>query len=253
MAQVAVIRLRYLEPKLERPFRAPFDVRLRGVAVPLAALLGAPLTLGIWVASLSTHPGARVAGPIWMLLGAAIFIGVRRSRGEGLMEQIEAPEPDLVPALEGDYRRIVVPLKLGPIGDEVLATAIKLAEEQHAAISVLHAIRVPRELPLEAKMAEAEARAAESISEAKILAAEHGVDVEGEIVRTRAIGEAIVEHATRVGADLILVGSAPRWRRQSRFFSPTVDYVLRKAPCDVMVIAYPQGVLEEEASATLTS
>ena len=45
--------------------------------------------------------------------------------------------------------------------------------------------------------------------------------------------------------DLIVVGSAPRWRTQSRFFSPTVDYVLRKAPCEVMVIAYPQGVLEE--------
>jgi hypothetical protein len=24
-----------------------------------------------------------------------------------------------------------------------------------------------------------------------------------------------------------------------------VDYVLRKAPCEVMVIAYPQGVLED--------
>ena len=43
------------------------------------------------------------------------------------------------------------------------------------------------------------------------------------------------------------MGSAPRWRRQSRFFSPTVDLVLRKAPCEVMVVAYPQGVLEEEA------
>jgi len=49
-----------------------------------------------------------------------------------------------------------------------------------------------------------------------------------------------------VGADLIVLGSAPRWRRQSRFFSPTVDYVLRRAPCEVMVVAYPQGVLEEE-------
>ena len=46
------------------------------------------------------------------------------------------------------------------------------------------------------------------------------------------------------------MGSAPRWRRQSRFFSPTVDYVLKKAPSEVMVVAYPQGVLEEEAAAT---
>ena len=44
------------------------------------------------------------------------------------------------------------------------------------------------------------------------------------------------------------MGSAPRWRRQSRFFSPTVDYVLRRAPCEVMVLAYPQGLLEEDGA-----
>ena len=66
------------------------------------------------------------------------------------------------------------------------------------------------------------------------------------VVRARAIGSAVIEHALAGGADLIVMGSSPRWRRQSRLFGPTVDYVLRKAPCEVMVIAYPQGVLEEE-------
>ena len=70
-----------------------------------------------------------------------------------------------------------------------------------------------------------------------------------EIVRSRSIGEAIVGEARKHAADLIVMGSAPRWRRQSRFFSPTVDYVLRHAPSEVMVIAYPQGVLEEEEEA----
>jgi nucleotide-binding universal stress UspA family protein len=42
-----------------------------------------------------------------------------------------------------------------------------------------------------------------------------------------------------------VMGSAPRWRRQSRFFSPTEDYVLRRASCEVIVMAYPQGVLDE--------
>ena len=65
---------------------------------------------------------------------------------------------------------------------------------------------------------------------------------------SRAIGEAIVKAAGLHESDLIVMGSAPRWRRQSRFFSPTVDYVLRKAPCEVMVVAYPQGVLEEVSS-----
>ena len=43
-----------------------------------------------------------------------------------------------------------------------------------------------------------------------------------------------------------VLGSAPRWRRQSRFFSPTVEYVLRKAPCEVLVVAFPEGVMEED-------
>jgi nucleotide-binding universal stress UspA family protein len=67
------------------------------------------------------------------------------------------------------------------------------------------------------------------------------------IVRARALGSAIVQEARKREVDLLIMGSAPRWRRQSRFFSPTVDYVLRHAPCEVMVVAYPQGVLEAEA------
>ena len=53
------------------------------------------------------------------------------------------------------------------------------------------------------------------------------------------------EEAERRGSDLIVLGSSPRWRRQSRFFSPTVDFVLRNAPCEVLVVAFPDGVFEE--------
>ncbi|HEU4942656.1 MAG TPA: universal stress protein, partial [Gaiellaceae bacterium] len=70
-----------------------------------------------------------------------------------------------------------------------------------------------------------------------------------EIVRSRAIGEAIVDEAAAHKSDLIVMGSAPRWRRQARFFSPTVDFVLRHATSEVMVIAYPQGLLEAEEEA----
>jgi basic amino acid/polyamine antiporter, APA family len=246
-AQLAVIRLRVTEPQLERPFRAPFDVRIRGTDVPAAALIGAPLTFAIWIASLVTHDATRIAGPLWLLLGAVVYVATRLSRGESLVGRVVPAEPDLVPAPEGVYERILVPMKLGPIGEEVLATAIKLAEERGSTVSGLHVIVVPLDKPLDADMIEAEERAEASLAEAKLLAAEHGVTVEGKVVRSRSIGEAIVEEARAEGVDLIVMGSSPRWRRQSRFFSPTVDYVLRHAPCEVMVIAYPQGVLEEEA------
>jgi APA family basic amino acid/polyamine antiporter len=245
-AQVAVIKLRFKEPGLERPFRVPGNVTLRGVPVPVAALVGAPLTFAIWVAALATHGATRVAGPVWLLIGAGVFALVRYTRGEGLMEQVKPAMGDLVEAPEGVYQRILVPMKLGPIGEEVLATAIKLAEERGGSILALHVIAVPLNLPLDAELRDEEQRAAASLEEARTLASEHGVVVETAVVRARALGEAIVRDAERWEADLIVMGSAPRWRRQSRFFSPTVDYVLRRAASEVMVVAYPQGVLEED-------
>jgi basic amino acid/polyamine antiporter, APA family len=237
-AQLAVWRLRRTEPDLARPFRAP--------GMPLTALVGASLTAAVWVLSIATHGAARIVGPLWVLAGLLLFVAVRRSRGEALLEHVKPAEADIVPSIEGEYRRILVPVKLGPIGDEVLATAIRLAEEVGASITALHVIPVPLHKPLDAELFDEEERAESSLAEAKILASEHGVDVEGVIVRARTIGAAVVEEAMARVADLIIMGSSPRWRRQSRFFSPTVDYVLRKAPCEVMVIAYPQGVLEEE-------
>jgi nucleotide-binding universal stress UspA family protein len=139
-------------------------------------------------------------------------------------------------------------MKLGEIGEEMIATAVKLAQERNASVEALHVIRVPLELPLDAELADEEERAEASIAEAKLLGADHGVNVEGKTVRARSIGQAIVQEAADRNADLIVLGSAPRWRRQSRFFSPTVDYVLKKAPSEVLIVAFPQGVLEGDGA-----
>jgi APA family basic amino acid/polyamine antiporter len=247
-AQVAVIRLRVTEPGLERPFWAPLDVSIRGVDVPLPALVGAPLTAAVWVVALVTHEGALVAGAVWVVFGLVVYGLTRGAAREQLLGRATPGAADLVPEAEGTYDTILVPLKLGPIGEEVLATALRLAEEHGAHVRALHVVRVPLALPMDAAMEDEEERAAASIADAKLLASEHGVTVEGRIVRARSIGEAILDEAGAADADLIVLGSSPRWRRQSRFFSPTVDYVLRHAGPEVMVVAYPQGVLEEEVT-----
>jgi nucleotide-binding universal stress UspA family protein len=119
-------------------------------------------------------------------------------------------------------------------------------------VHALFVIQVPLDLPLDAPMHDKEEQAAASLAEAILLGEENGVRVEGHTVRARSIGQAIVDVAREIDADLIVLGSSPRWRRQSAFFSPTVDYVLRNAPCEVLVVAFPQGVLEEDAAGTLT-
>ena len=250
-AQVAVIRLRFTEPELARPYRAPWNVSVRGVQVPLAALAGIPLTFALWIVAIATHDAARIVGPLWVLLGIVVYVAVRLSERESVLGHVAPAEPDLVPHPHGEYERVLVPLKLGPIGEEVLATAIKLMEESEGTICILHVLNVPLDQALDAPLPAAEELAEASLADAKELAGEHGLELRARVVRARSLGEAIVEAALDEEADVVLMGSAPRWRRQSLFFSPTVDYVLRKAPCDVMVVAYPQGVLEEDEEITV--
>jgi basic amino acid/polyamine antiporter, APA family len=244
-AQLAVIKLRFSEPELPRPYRAPANVRLRGVEVPLPAIVGSAATFAIWIAALGTHSGARYGGPAWLAAGLVVYALVRRGRGEGLLEHVEAP-PEVLP--ESAFTSILVPMKLGAIGEEMVATAVKLAQDSRTVVEALYVIRVPLDQPLEADLTEKEEAAAASLAEARLLGADHGVDVRLETIRARSIGDAIVSQAERRGNDLIVVGSAPRWRRQSRFFSPTVEFVLRKAPCEVLVVAFPEGVMEEDGS-----
>jgi basic amino acid/polyamine antiporter, APA family len=239
--QIAVIKLRFTEPKRRRPYRVPFSIG----RLPVPSLIGALLTFAIWVIALATHAGARYGGPVWLAIGLVLYVTVRKARGEGLLERVTSAD-ERHGLAEAEFSRILVPMKLGDIGEEMVATAVKLAQERGAAVDALHVIRVPLDRPLDAELWDQDERAEASLAEAKLLGADHGVEVVGHTVRARSIGQAIVEEAKRLDSDLIVLGSSPRWRRQSRFFSPTVDYVLKKAPTEVLIVAFPQAVLDSE-------
>jgi APA family basic amino acid/polyamine antiporter len=241
-AQLAVIRLRMTKPELRRPFRVPFAWR----GVPIPSAVGATLTAAVFVVAMVTHAGARYGGPVWLALGLLLYVWVRHVRGAGMFEHVVSADEQQLP--QAEFSSILVPMKLGEIGEEMVATAVKLAQDRGARVEALHVIRVPLDLPLDAELPDEEERATASLAEARLLGEDHGVHVTVEMVRSRSLGEAIVREAELRDSDLIVMGSSPRWRRQSRFFSPTVEYVLRKAPCEVLVVAFPQGVLEEEGA-----
>jgi nucleotide-binding universal stress UspA family protein len=195
------------------------------------------------VVALWTHPGARYAGPLWLAGGVLLYVAVRRRHGERLTESVVSTDEQRLP--ETRYRRILVPMKIGEIGEEMVATAVRIAAESAAVVEVLYVSRVPLSRPLDLADPDDDERAAASLAEARLLGEDFGVRIDGEVVRARSIGQAIVQEAEQRRADLIVLGSAPRWRRQSRFFSPTVDYVLRRASAEVLIVAFPQEALEE--------
>ena len=131
-AQLAVVRLPDPEPDLERPFRVPGSVRVGGADVPVLPIVGAILTFGLWITSMFTHGGGGdrrlpVAGVRRGRLPAVAAgrrrdaAGARDARRAGPGGGSEDEEADR------EVERILVPLKLGIIGQEVLATAVRLA------------------------------------------------------------------------------------------------------------------------------
>ena len=146
----------------------------------------------------SRTPARATAGPAWLAAGVVVYWLVRRSRGEGLLEHVQAPTSRCCP--ESEFTSILVPMKLGAIGEEMVATAVKLAQERDAHVEALFVIRVPLDQPLDAELDEQEEAAAASLAEARLLGDDNGVEVQVETIRARSIGDAIVGEASRRGA-----------------------------------------------------
>ena len=73
-----------------------------------------------------------------------------------------------------------MPLKLGDIGQEVLATALKSRRGPGGAeVHVVHVVRVPMSLPLDAPDQDEEEDGREALEEAREIAEELGVEVDG--------------------------------------------------------------------------
>lgn len=77
-AHASIIRLRFTEPELGRPFRIPWNWHVRGRRVPVTALLGGGATMFAWVVVVTTQPIAWAIGFPWLGVGLAYYFWQRR-------------------------------------------------------------------------------------------------------------------------------------------------------------------------------
>lgn len=246
LTQASIVWLRIAEPDMPRPFMMKGNMWIRGRLIPLTSVAGAVLAFLAWVVALGTHPGARVVGPLWMIGGLVVYAVVRTRAGLPLLERVQEalPPPADVTALS--HGAVVVPLeRLNAIAEEMMATACRLAVEAEATVVGVSAIVIPVREPLDAPRPQREREVHDVQEMAESLAAEYGVDYVGIVERTRSPGRLVVDAAVTHDAALIVVGS-PEKRRlakntQEQFFGRTVDFILRKAPCRVIVTHFPPG------------
>src|SRR5581483_2031579 len=231
IAHASVIQLRRKQAGRDIPWRARPNFRWRGVDWPLFAVIGVLGTGLSWLDVVIQYPSTRYAGLGWIGAGFAVYLVYRRRILKvPLRETVRAPV-EYGPAAALEFRSILVPIAPGYPSEEAMDFACRLAAERRASIVAFTAIQVPLELPLDTESPEEEREANEQLDEARAIGDSYGVRVTGRIARTRNIGRAIVDEA-------ILMAGPRRVRLQRgrrQIFGDAVDFVLRHAPCRVMV------------------
>ena len=74
VAHISVIALRVKKPDQERPYRMPWNVRIRGASIPMTAVIGGIGTATVWIVVVVTHPEARLVGIPWMVFGMVGYV-----------------------------------------------------------------------------------------------------------------------------------------------------------------------------------
>jgi basic amino acid/polyamine antiporter, APA family len=237
VAHLAVIALRVKEPDLERPFRGPGNMRVRGVDVPLFAVLGAIGTGAAFVVVSVLNLETLIAGGVWLSIGVATYVVYRRRHGLSLTDTTKTVLPKPVVEHEVEYDSILVVFEDDAYHPEDVATAIKLAARRRRGIHVLVTITVPANVPLDAEMPEQEAKARRTIRAARALGGRR-VTGHWEKVRRGEAGRRIVDEAREIRARAVVMSPPPR-RTGASIFGRTLEYVLSERPCRVIIEAPP--------------
>jgi APA family basic amino acid/polyamine antiporter len=138
---------------------------------------------------------------------------------------------------EVEYQSVLVAFDEDPFNEEMVATAMALAARRRRAIHVISVLPVPTNLPLDARLDAEERLAQAKVERAKL---QCGQRVSGGVVRVRpgqAAG-AIVAAAREIGAAAIVMQM--RYRAGQPIYSKTLQTVLAKRPCRVIVTANPE-------------
>src|SRR3954470_16996033 len=237
IAHAAIVALRVKRREREMRFRASPNLRIGAVEWPLFAILGGLGTAAAWIVIVVQKPAARWVGLGWIIAGLIFYMVYRRYVVHAPLRQTLRAPVLIGPAIALEYRSILVPVKPGRASEEAIDFACRLATERRSAIAAVSVVIVPLDLPLDAELPEAEAEADEALDSAVAIGELYGVNVIGRLIRARRPGRAIVREAERRQTEIIVLGAPRTTRPQRGLFSETVDFILKNAPCRVMVAA----------------
>jgi basic amino acid/polyamine antiporter, APA family len=242
VAHVSVARLRARYPDRERPWKPRASVTVRGVTLPLTALIGGAGTFSAWIVVMALDTRTALLGAGWMLAGVLIYLLYRRQQKLPLASTVKVAGLEPLGVEEVEYESILVAFEEDPFSEEMVATADRLAKRRRRGIHVLSLIDVPTHLPLDAPLGAEESEAQSKIERAKLIG---GLRVTGHVERVRPgqAGHVITQEARAIKAAAVVMQL--RYRNGTPLYGRTLRTVLAERPCRVIVAAEPTPVREE--------
>jgi APA family basic amino acid/polyamine antiporter len=251
IAHLSVVRLRFTDGERERPYRVPLPAVFAGLISALA-----------WISVFLFHQQAVYVGGGWMAFGLVSYVFYRVVvERTSLTKQVSVPEMALKKQVaEIEYSTILVPVFGTPLDDDIVATAGRLADaeveedEQPPRMDIVFVAEVPLTVPIDAPLPQAlREKGDRALERAQLVADEYeNVDVGTAFARARTVGAGIVSEAEQRGAEVIVMGAEPPSRVRGGAVlggigasrpdqvGKVTEYVLRKAPCRVLLTAPPE-------------
>ncbi len=144
------------------------------------------------------------------------------------------------PEKAGTPYRLVVYVTGGPEDRRLLEIVEKIGQHQNTFITIAYVVEVQQSMPLDAELPAEIERGESVLHDAETYATRcvggRRDHINTELLQARSSGAAIVDEAIESEANAIMLSCSIRKKHGRPTIGEAVEYVLRNAPCEVIVI-----------------
>lgn len=226
-----LIILRFRRPDLKRAFKMPFAPYLPVVAIVVQFVIGYYLVTSIehtiFIAGITVF---------WILAGSFFYFSYSEKEIKRRATYLRKKVYEEKPFAEKGYK-ILVPIKNMETADDLARLANIVARQKDGHIVFMKVLTFPEQTPLSASNAYVDEK--RNLMRGLI----SSVDVPaGGIIRVgRDASDSILDTIEEEKPDMVIMGWRGRTFRRDFVLGSTLDPILLKAPCDVIVARFEPG------------
>ncbi|MEM2944214.1 MAG: amino acid permease [Methanomassiliicoccales archaeon] len=224
LVNISALVLRWKRPDAKRHFLIPLFPVIPLIAIGAKVFLAASLF--------------RFEPLAWYIALAIIYAGLfihYFAKGRKEIEKIELPER--IPLTPDELRkfRILIPLE-DPKNIGLIDLGCIVASKNQGEILLMNIVEIPTTVPLDAidkKLIDGRRKMLEKV---KVYSELRGVPTRAVVSVSHDVVTAIIDTAQEEAADMIILGWKGYSRTKKRIFGRKMDDILRRTPCDVIIM-----------------